>query len=264
MSGQVRAMSADARRAVPHSELKDRIIVIASQGALFEGLTGVIGNRLPQYDVELYQNHHAIAPEHGSIKLIVLHASRHEEAAATAQLLHQAYPTVPLGYVVDEPGVESSSDGLLNAHIVQGIWPTNFQLDMWIAAMSILLNGGECRFPARAPARSSVTAHLPSKTFADSGAVVGMKRGVRDAIAETYLLTSREFQILELVAQGYQNKLIADRMRISEQTVKVHVHNLIAKLRVTNRTQAAAIYRTGDRNGAMRPLDFSRSSSDGA
>jgi len=53
-------------------------------------------------------------------------------------------------------------------------------------------------------------------------------------------LTAREREILILVSEGYQNKLIADRMALSEHTVKAHVHNLIAKLRVTNRTQAAA------------------------
>ncbi|MGH6862017.1 MAG: response regulator transcription factor, partial [Phyllobacterium sp.] len=48
---------------------------------------------------------------------------------------------------------------------------------------------------------------------------------------------------LELLSEGLQNKIIADRLTLSEHTVKVHVHNLIRKLRVHNRTQAAAVYR---------------------
>jgi DNA-binding NarL/FixJ family response regulator len=59
-------------------------------------------------------------------------------------------------------------------------------------------------------------------------------------------LTARERQILQLVSEGYQNKLIADLMSLSEHTVKAHVHNLIAKLRVTNRTQAAAAFLHGN------------------
>ncbi len=55
-------------------------------------------------------------------------------------------------------------------------------------------------------------------------------------------LTTREREILSLVAEGLQNKLIADRMRLSEHTVKVHVHNLMHKLNVSNRTQAAAAF----------------------
>lgn len=58
-------------------------------------------------------------------------------------------------------------------------------------------------------------------------------------------LTAREQEILELLSEGHQNKLIAHKMSLSEHTVKVHVHNLLAKLRVSNRTQAAATYRKG-------------------
>ena len=49
--------------------------------------------------------------------------------------------------------------------------------------------------------------------------------------------------MLGLLSQGLQNKLIADRLELSEHTVKVHVHNLIRKLHVHNRTQAAAVFR---------------------
>jgi NarL family two-component system response regulator LiaR len=57
-----------------------------------------------------------------------------------------------------------------------------------------------------------------------------------DAHAE---LTAREREVLCLVARGRPNKLIARDLGVSEKTVKTHVSNILAKLGVDDRTQAA-------------------------
>jgi DNA-binding NarL/FixJ family response regulator len=51
-------------------------------------------------------------------------------------------------------------------------------------------------------------------------------------------LTSREVEILTIVATGARNKEIAARLSISEETVKAHISNIIAKLRAEDRTGA--------------------------
>jgi DNA-binding NarL/FixJ family response regulator len=53
------------------------------------------------------------------------------------------------------------------------------------------------------------------------------------------LLTAREREILVLVAQGKANKEIAGELVISERTVRTHVSNILAKLDLSSRTQAA-------------------------
>jgi DNA-binding NarL/FixJ family response regulator len=51
-------------------------------------------------------------------------------------------------------------------------------------------------------------------------------------------LTSREVQVLELLAEGLPNKAIAARLGISDQTVKFHVASISGKLGASNRTDA--------------------------
>lgn len=53
-------------------------------------------------------------------------------------------------------------------------------------------------------------------------------------------LTEREAEVLRLLAQGRQNKEIADTLAISERTVKFHVSGILAKLGAGNRTEAVA------------------------
>ncbi|PHD21745.1 DNA-binding response regulator [Bacillus wiedmannii] len=53
------------------------------------------------------------------------------------------------------------------------------------------------------------------------------------------MLTKREQQVLREIAKGRSNKEIAAELHITEQTVKTHVSNVLAKLEVDDRTQAA-------------------------
>jgi two-component system, NarL family, response regulator LiaR len=52
-------------------------------------------------------------------------------------------------------------------------------------------------------------------------------------------LTPREREVLSLIGRGMANKVIARELSLSEKTVKAHVSNILAKLGVTDRTQAA-------------------------
>lgn len=62
------------------------------------------------------------------------------------------------------------------------------------------------------------------------------------AAPEPGQLTARETEILALVAEGRTNAQIAARLRVSENTVKFHLQNLYLKLKLQNRTEAAAWY----------------------
>ncbi|WP_209124487.1 response regulator transcription factor [Alkalihalobacillus sp. BA299] len=55
------------------------------------------------------------------------------------------------------------------------------------------------------------------------------------------LLTNREWEVLDLLAKGYNNTILSEELGISDKTAKVHVANILKKLKVSDRTTAVII-----------------------
>jgi NarL family two-component system response regulator LiaR len=69
--------------------------------------------------------------------------------------------------------------------------------------------------------------------------VDALRKGVSPGTEALESLSQREREVLTLMAEGLSNSDIAERLGIGEKTVKTHVSNVLAKLDVTDRTQAA-------------------------
>jgi len=59
--------------------------------------------------------------------------------------------------------------------------------------------------------------------------------------ASDSVLTRREIEVLQLIAAGNPNKLVADKLSVSEDTIKMHVKSILSKLGVNDRTRAVTI-----------------------
>ncbi|MGA2902329.1 MAG: response regulator transcription factor [Candidatus Korobacteraceae bacterium] len=100
-----------------------------------------------------------------------------------------------------------------------------------------------------AGAQGYILKSMPPKDVVDAVRIVhaGRKRippGIAAHLAEHYAdedLTAREIEVLQHVAGGNRNRDIADRLFISEETVKVHIKHIMEKLGANDRTQAVAI-----------------------
>lgn len=68
--------------------------------------------------------------------------------------------------------------------------------------------------------------------------ISGLRAAAKQLFAE---LTPRELEVLELLGQGLRNQQIAQKLFISEKTVKNHVSSILAKLHVNDRTEAAIL-----------------------
>jgi two-component system, NarL family, response regulator LiaR len=89
----------------------------------------------------------------------------------------------------------------------------------------------------RKAARGEVTLHPHVASRLMQTLQGGAKSEESDPLTE---LSKREIEVLRLVAQGFPNSKIAETLFISEKTVKSHVSNILSKLHVADRTQAAA------------------------
>lgn len=110
--------------------------------------------------------------------------------------------------------------------------PMNIQFDSWLSILRLIL-GGE-GYVSRELLMPSPELH---SMHAWDGSGLQGKQGEG---ALNGNLTEREVEVLSLVAEGKQNKTIAHDLGLSEHTVKLHIHHVIAKLGVRNRTEAAA------------------------
>jgi DNA-binding NarL/FixJ family response regulator len=99
-------------------------------------------------------------------------------------------------------------------------------LDDLCVSLTVLSEGG-----------STVTPHLAARLLDE---FAKLAQNVREGPSEVEKLTSREREVLELVARGASNKEIASELVIAENTVKVHLRNILDKLHLRNRQQAAA------------------------
>lgn len=134
----------------------------------------------------------------------------------------------------------------LDCELVRGFLPMNLQLDIWLSAIRLMLNGGEY-MPVELLeiVNRSTFAYGSSMPKADprySNSSKEMPDEQVQPASRLSSLTDRELDVLRLAAQGRQNKIIAVRLGISEHTIKLHMHHIISKLGAHNRTEAAAAY----------------------
>jgi DNA-binding CsgD family transcriptional regulator len=94
-----------------------------------------------------------------------------------------------------------------------------------------------------------VAQRLGAATLVAELRLLGSPRGAAHSAGSTSL-TQREHEVLGLIAQGRTNRQIARQLYISEKTVSVHVSNILAKLGLSSRTEAAALAR---RDGLLAP-----------
>jgi DNA-binding CsgD family transcriptional regulator len=89
--------------------------------------------------------------------------------------------------------------------------------------------------------RARLTLDVPAKAVAEAESTAREPAPGKAAAIDPFGLTSREREVLALVASGNTNKRIANALFISESTAGVHVSNILDKLGVASRTEAATV-----------------------
>jgi len=124
---------------------------------------------------------------------------------------------------------------------------TTYDDDEWISdAIQAGASGYLLKDTPRNDLVKAIRGTVGGKTFLDpsvAGKVLqqASSHAVQSSLAITSKLTEREVEVLRLIAGGLNNRDIADRLYLSEGTVRNHVSAILAKLGVSDRTQAAVI-----------------------
>ncbi len=182
------------------------------------------------------------------IWLVVLHEQCFAEASDPCELIRkvqedvkragQPKPSVAVSYTGDSVAGISSTEGLNLLRELQGLrgfagfLPMSRPMEVWLDILRLQINKGHY-FPVE----------LLMKLLEEDTGVLPPRDALQKSTkpkAGCDALTRRETQVLEMISCGLQNKQVAERLELSEHTVKLHVHNVITKLKVRNRTEAAA------------------------
>ena len=141
------------------------------------------------------------------------------------ELLRVRLPEASTVVLSDRDDIDEVNRAL--THGVRGYILTSVECGVAVAALRLISAGGTF-VPANA-----VRSTAPKLDDQPEGERQGRSDGLG--------LTPRELSVFDLLRQGKPNKLIAARLDMQENTVKVHVRNILKKLNATNRTHAAFV-----------------------
>ncbi|WP_331375629.1 helix-turn-helix transcriptional regulator [Sinorhizobium chiapasense] len=226
---------------------KSKIVVLAKTDLFAECLTQAISARFQDRDVvSLSSAERLLDGKLINVSLIMLYGLPVAAFPSIMRMIHEFHPKAGVALMVqDADELDSSIAGFVDEGLVHGVLPLNLNLDVCLTAIDLLMKGGE-HFPA------ALLRRLAPRALSGGG-LVEQKQASSEAVDLERktdfgqgLLTVREIQILDLICMGTQNKIIADRLGLSENTVKVHVRNIYRKMDVRNRTEAASRYFRSD------------------
>ena len=215
--------------ASPDAPRQYRIALIDDRQLVAESFALSFQVRRPQDLVACYSNvidWIASTDHDGEDTLVLMSIGRHtvKDPQITSALtaLKEARPGVAVVVMGDDDNAGPILDALdLGA---RGYIPTNVSLDVAVEAIILVAVGGKF-----IPANSLISAR-------------GSFRAEQPMAASTMgEFTARQVAVVNALRQGKANKIIAYELNMRESTVKVHVRNIMRKLKARNRTEVAFI-----------------------
>jgi DNA-binding NarL/FixJ family response regulator len=212
-----------------------RVVLIESQLFLREILGQALSTCMPRIQIDSVGDSEHITPGPARLVLIGISSGLDVDTVRfTVETARALCDDSPVAVVLhdDEPSLVRT----LRTLGVVGIIQHTTSLAIAIAAVRLMIVGGVFLPPESA---CEHTLPLPTQwarrpdncaTQPEMSELDGVSRN--DAA-----LTAREWEVLKILREGRQNKLIAFELGISENTVKVHLRNIMKKLHVSNRTQ---------------------------
>jgi DNA-binding NarL/FixJ family response regulator len=168
----------------------------------------------------------------------------------------QSFPDAPVALLSNRDDEATASAAM--RYGVRGFFPTSIPVEVAIAGLGLVLAGGVYR-PLSIATGHNETLSLAKITARSSEPpeTHGVNGAHNDATQKTTVdLTPREKHVLAALQQGLPNKLIAAKLNLSENTVKMHIQHIMRKCRARNRTETVLLWNelSGKNGRARLPL----------
>jgi len=232
--------AAKQKNAVTH--INGTLLIVADPDLFSECLMEALGRKFPTFSVVSVTSSATIDDDYGAdVRLVLPYRLAGERLNSVLSAIREKHPEAPIALVVETiDKIEESLKRLVGMRVIDGVLPLNLRLDVFMAAVDLLMKGGE-HFPAALLGKlTPYSAAAGGKSVQNSAVIANRADALAESRSDMATLTTREVQILDLLCKGTQNKIIADRLHLSENTVKVHVRNIYKKMNVRNRTEAAS------------------------
>lgn len=204
-----------------------RVLIIEDNPVLREGIRDVLHSH-PEFSVvEALETADSLADRLRDVDAVLLDLGlRSQNSLDVVDLCHATAPTVRvlvMGLFPTYPEILDHVKRGVDGFLLKDATPSDFH-----SAIRSVMNGDKVLPPFLT---DSLFTQIVKQHAADPS---GLKK-LRNAI----VMTPREKDVIGLIGAGLTNKEIAQRLSISEFTVKSHVHNILEKLTLHNRLQIA-------------------------
>lgn len=169
--------------------------------------------------------------------------------------LAECYPNAYVAVLSNRDDEATASAAMQRG--VRGFFPTSIPVEVAIAGLRLVLAGGVYRpLPIGRQNEPSSLNTISEYTGASDLPAIHAGNGATMIVAEKMMadLTPREQHVLEALKLGLPNKLIAVKLKLSENTVKMHIQHIMRKCSARNRTEAVLRWseRLSGHNGHAR------------
>jgi DNA-binding NarL/FixJ family response regulator len=227
---------------------EDSLLVIGKSSQFSPCMCRTLATELPDWQVHKVANVSDVPNLQNStlatFQFAILYQDIFLDDPNSAEYIKKMLPDCRMTLAYNMSGLTDLAD--TNAmQVFDSFIPLDVKVDVWISATKLTLVGGTYWPPEFHGAifenGKDTIENISSQSLATKP-MASLQNDLPLQAGWTSPLTPRENEVLRLVSEGRQNKLIAAELNLSEHTIKLHLHHIITKLSVSNRTEAARWY----------------------
>jgi two-component system nitrate/nitrite response regulator NarL len=202
------------------------VLIISHHTLVREGFKAMLAHTPFTVVCERESVRSAMEQPPGNVALVLMDVSLGEEAVERLKTLRATYPHARIACYSPSVSLPLKTLNAIFGQSVDGWLLSSSPPEVLRQSLELIMMG------ERVLPFSLIASSFPNETEP-------RHQGQLQVAADEYAFSMRERQVLKILQDGKSNKAIARELGLSEATIKVHVKNIMQKLGVSNRTEAA-------------------------